>query len=287
MALNLLMKKNKEINKVVLISVEQIVPNPNQPRRYFDAAALDELSGSIHANGLLQPITVRRLSDTRYELIAGERRLLAFRNLGKGHIPAIVEEYTQEQSATLALIENLQRKNLNYFEEASGIERLMRETGLNQQQISQKLGKAQSTVANKLRLLKYPMELQEKMLAAKLTERHARTLLKLGDHNLTSAAVSYIEKNDLNVEQTERYVDKILCEKEAPKNASKLIIIKDMRLFMNSINKAVDMMSSAGINIETEKKESESFLEYTLKIPKSEVYQQKQARKKASLAASN
>ena len=271
MNLNLFGKKDsKEINKVLLLPVDQIVPNPHQPRKYFGLDDLQELSRSIIANGLLQPITVRRLSENRFELIAGERRLLAFRAIGRDSIPAIVEEFTCEQSATLALIENLQRKNLNYFEEAAGIERLMRELGLTQQQVSQKLGKAQSTVANKLRLLRFSPQLQDKMISGGLTERHARTILKLEDQSLAALAVEHIVKNELNVEQSERYVDKLLREKDSPKN-TRVVLIRDMRLFMNSINKAVDLMNSAGIKVETSKNESDTYLEYTLKVKKSEV----------------
>ena len=183
--------------------VKEISPNPNQPRTYFDPVALEELCQSILANGLLQPITVRLRENGRYELVAGERRWLAFQRLGRSHIPAIVEEYTDQQSSMLALIENLQRRDLNFFEEAAAIDRLMRELNLTQQQISMKIGKAQSTVANKLRLLRYPTSIREMILKAGLTERHARrsSLPDFAD----SKHIQYIIKHQLNVEQTERY----------------------------------------------------------------------------------
>lgn len=263
-------RSDKEINKVVLLPVADIVSNRSQPRRCFDEDSIRELSHSILANGLLQPVTVRRLFNGQYELIAGERRLRAFRQLGRENIPVIIEDYTDEQSAVFALIENIQRRDLNYFEEAMGINRLMKELDLTQLQVSQKLGKAQSTVANKLRLLKYPRELQEKMLAGNLTERHARALLNLPDIGDTEA-IDYVISNSLNVEQTEKYVARLLEERSRPKSM-KTIIIKDMRIFLNSINKAVKMMQSAGIDTSFQKKEQEDCIEVLIKIPKASVY---------------
>ena len=250
--------------------VEEIQPNRSQPRKYFDEQAIRELGHSIHTNGLLQPITVRRLSQGEYELIAGERRLIAFRSLGREKIPAIVEEYTDGQSAVFALIENLQRRDLHFFEEAEGIERLMRELSLTQVQASQQLGKAQSTLANKLRLLKYPTHIREKMRAAALSERHARALLSLPDQT-DLEPIDYVINNKLNVEQTEKYVVRLLEEQNRPKTM-KTIIIKDMRIFLNSINKAVKMMQSAGINVSHHKQEHQSHVELTIRIPKDSVY---------------
>ena len=260
----------REVNKVVLLPVEEIAPNRSQPRKHFDEQAIRELGHSIHQNGLLQPITVRRLSEGEYELIAGERRLIAFRSLGREKIPAIVEEYTDGQSAVFALIENLQRRDLHFFEEAEGIERLMRELGLTQLQASKQLGKAQSTVANKLRLLKYPAHIREKMREAALSERHARALLSLPDQT-DPAPVDYVINSKLNVEQTEKYVQRLLEEQNRPKTM-KTIIIKDMRIFLNSINKAVKMMQSAGINVSHQKQEHQSHVELTIRIPKDSVY---------------
>ena len=272
--MGILGKKHKEIGKVVLLPLNHIVSNPNQPRKYFDTEAIQELSRSIAQNGLLQPVTVRRLPGDRYELIAGERRTMAFRSLGEEYIPGIVEEYTGGQSAVMALVENLQRKNLNYFEEAVGIATLMEELGLSQMQVSQKLGKAQSTVANKLRLLKYPPELREKMLAASLTERHARALLKISDDQMLENLVEHIIINQLNVEQTERYIENLSSERKRSRS-TRIFVVKDMRIFQNTIHKAVDLMCKSGINVDMATAESEEFLEYTLKIPKSAIYRSK------------
>lgn len=271
-------KKNKEINKVVLIPLAQIHKSPSQPRRHFDSEALNELAQSIKSSGLLQPVTVRKLSENYYELIAGERRTMAYQKLGYDVIPAIVEDYSDEQSIVLTLIENLQRKDLNCFEEAAGIERLMQELGLNQQQISQKLGKAQSTVANKLRLLKYSTETQQKMLEADFTERHARALLKLPDEETVSAAISTVVKEHLNVEQTEQLVHSIV-KKIPAKQGTRIFIIKDMRMFMNSIQKAVTTMNQAGIPVDTSKTENDNFVEVLIKIPKAAVYRDNVARR--------
>jgi len=271
MAFGILQKRSdKEINKVVLLPLTSIVSNPSQPRKYFEEVDIAQLSGSIVANGLLQPITVRQLANGQYELVAGERRVMAFRSLGREKIPAIIENYTSGQSAVFALLENMQRRDLNYFEEAVGIDRLMRELEMNQIQISQKLGKAQSTIANKLRLLKYPQSVQEKMIAGNLTERHARALLNLPDP-CNSDDIDYVIKNSLNVDQTEKYVQKLIEKQNRPKS-TRTIVIKDMRIFLNSINKAVNMMQSAGIDVSFKKKDQDDCVEVTINIPKASVY---------------
>lgn len=273
MAIHLLTKKTKEVNKVVLLPLDEIESNPHQPRNRFDDTELQELAKSILTNGLLQPITVRKKIQGGFELVAGERRTKAFRILGRQSIPAIIMDYSDQQSAALALIENLQRKDLNYFEEAIGIAKLMNQLGLTQQQVSEQLGKAQSTVANKLRLLRYPKSLQDTILQAGLTERHARAFLKIHDDEQLEIAVAFVIERGYNVEQTEQYID-ILLHSEEKQNPKKLFIVKDMRMFHNSISKAVKMMSQAGIQIENSKKEDEDFIEYTIRIPKYQVYKQ-------------
>lgn len=269
-------QRAKEINKVILLPVKDISPNPNQPRKYFDSVALEELSQSILANGLLQPITVRLKEDGLYELVAGERRWLAFQRLGRSHIPAIVEEYTDQQSSVLALIENLQRRDLNFFEEAAAIDKLMRELNLTQQQISMKLGKAQSTIANKLRLLRYPLPIRQKILEAGLTERHARAILKLPDFG-DPKHIDYIVKHQLNVEQTERYVADYLRKLEPKNPSTRLLVIKDMRIFLNSINKAVKLMKEAGVEVESQKHETDDYVEMVIRVPKAAVYRKREA----------
>lgn len=268
MAIGLLSKKNKEINKVVLVPLDEIHSNPNQPRRHFEEQGIRELAASIEENGLLQPVTLRKISQNNYELIAGERRTLAYKSLGEECIPAIVEEYSDGQSAVLALIENLQRRDLNYFEEALGIARLMNEQNLTQQQASEKLGKAQSTVANKLRLLKFSYSIQKLMLNKNLTERHARALLPLAGENGLSEVIEYVDEKKLNVEQTEEYVAGLIEAKNKKMSSGKRFIVKDMRLFTNSINKAVSMLNSAGIPAVSRRVETDLAIEYIINVPK-------------------
>jgi ParB family chromosome partitioning protein len=267
-------KEANEINKVVLIPIKCITSNPAQPRKSFEPNSLRELSESIQANGLLTPIVVRKKSDDTYELVAGERRTLAFRALGREFIPAIIEDYTPEQSAVLSLIENLQRKDLNCFEEARAISKLMDELGLNQNEISRRLGKAQSTIANKLRLLRYSQDTAEKMLSGGLTERHARALLRIENEALLKKTIEDIIRLNLNVEQTESYIEKILTP--APptqsKHSKRVMLLRDARIFQNTIKKAVDIMSVAGIPVQSTKDESDEFVEYTIKIPREYYY---------------
>jgi ParB family chromosome partitioning protein len=198
----MLFQKNKEINKVVLLPLDKIIKNPHQPRRLFRREDIEELAASIRVNGLLQPITVRKVGE-EYELVAGERRTMAFREMGETTIPAIVEDFSDQQSAMLALIENLQRKDLNCFEEAYGISHLIDQTGISQQEIAHRLGKAQSTIANKLRLLKFPLAVQKRLMSSSLTERHARALLRLEEEGQLLECIEYILRRDLNEQQTE------------------------------------------------------------------------------------
>ena len=266
--------KQRTVNRVVLLDVNEITSSPYQPRRQFDPKGMKELADSISQSGLLQPITVRR-TETGYELIAGERRLMACRMLHLDKIPAIVEQFDDEKSAVFSLVENLQRKDLNYFEEAVGIQQLMQRCEMTQQQVAERLGKAQSTVANKLRLLTFSEPLRRRMLDAGLTERHARALLKLPDEITVAAALEHIVRERLNVGETERYVDALLEpveEQEEPRRATRLFIVKDLRVFMNTISKAVSTMKLVGIDINTTKVEDEEYICYTMRIPKKSAY---------------
>ena len=269
--------KQRTVNRVVLIDVDRIVRSPYQPRRQFEPRAMQELADSIAQSGLLQPVTVRAVG-SGYELIAGERRLMACRMNGIDKIPAIVEQFDNEKSAVFALIENLRRKDLNYFEEAQGIRRLMELCDMTQQQVAKRLGKAQSTIANKLRLLNFSEELRRRMLDAGLTERHARALLKLESDQQIEAALETITHERLNVGETERLIETMLTAAPEPapakteQKATKLFVLKDFRIFMNTITKAVSTMKLAGIDIDTEKFEDEEFINYTMRIPKKSAY---------------
>ena len=266
--------KQKTISRVLLINIREISSNPYQPRSQFEPRALQELADSISQNGLLQPVTVREW-ENGYQLIAGERRLMACKMLGMEQIPAIVNRVDDEKSAVFALIENLQRKDLNYFEEAQGIQTLMQTSGMSQQEVAKKLGKAQSTVANKLRLLFFGEDLRQKMLDNGLTERHARALLRLPNERLVNEAIQYIVAERLNVGESESYIESLLTavpEKPPSKPATRLFVVKDLRIFMNTITKAVSTMRLAGIEVDTSKEEDEEYIHYLVKIPKKSAY---------------
>ena len=266
--------KQKTISRVLLLNIREISSNPYQPRSQFEPRALQELADSISQNGLLQPVTVREW-ENGYQLIAGERRLMACKMLGMEQIPAIVNRVDDEKSAVFALIENLQRKDLNYFEEAQGIQTLMQTSGMSQQEVAKKLGKAQSTVANKLRLLFFGEDLRQKMLDNGLTERHARALLRLPNERLVNEAIQYIVAERLNVGESESYIESLLTavpEKPPSTPATRLFVVKDLRIFMNTITKAVSTMRLAGIEVDTSKEEDEEYIHYLVKIPKKSAY---------------
>lgn len=258
-------------NKVLNIPTIQIRPNRTQPRRSFDEEGLKSLSRSIVENGILQPLVVRRINATEFELIAGERRLRAAIMAGLSKVPCVVHKCGDKDSALLALIENLQRADLNMFEEARGIARLIRKYGLTQEQAAIKLGKKQSTIANKLRLLRLGFEEQEWILTANLSERHARALLRINDEGLRREVLSRVINDNLSVGQAEELVTEVLAKKPdaaPPKKPERKIAVKDVRIFVNTINKAVDVMRLSGINAISRRSETDDYIEYTVKIPK-------------------
>lgn len=259
--------KEKVLNKVVQLPVEKIVPNPHQPRKNFDDAELNMLAESIRQNGILQPLSVRKVDDG-YELISGERRLRAAKLIGLENVPCIVVDITERNFAVLAIVENIQRQDLSFFEEAIAIEKLIDFYGMTQEDAAIKLGKAQSTIANKLRLLKLSEKEMEMIAENGLTERHARALLRLNTPEQRIYAIERISKGKLNVERAEKLVDEILSdqkEKESIKKRSGAF--KDIRLFINTISKAVETMQAAGINAESQKIRSDGYIEYIVKIP--------------------
>lgn len=260
----------QKVGQVVLLETDAIAPNPYQPRKQFAPEALRELAESIAANGLLQPVTVRQVGEG-YELVAGERRLMACRMIHMERIPALVENYDDQQSAVFALIENLQRQDLNYFEQASGVQRLMKQCGMTQEQVAKRLGKSQPTIANKLRLLVFPQELRRKMLDSGLTERHARAMLKLPE-SCWEEAVKEIAVHRWNVAETEEYIARKLALRQPKKKATRLFLLKDFRIFMNTIAQAVSTMKMAGIEIDTQEEEDEEYIHYTMRIPKKSAY---------------
>lgn len=263
----------KNENKISDIPIIKIRPNKAQPRKVFNEEDLKALSQSIAENGILQPLTVRKVSATEYELIAGERRLRASVMAGLRKVPCIVIKCSEKESAVYALLENLQRSDLGMFEEARGVSRLIRRYGLTQQEAAVKLGKTQSTIANKLRLLRLTYEEQEWIENAGLSERHARALLKLGDEGARREALSKIISENLNVQQSENLINLMLSS--SPKNNKKQgtskAVIKDVRIFVNTINKAIDTMRLAGIDAQSDKTDTDNFIEYTIRIPKKQI----------------
>lgn len=261
--------KNKANTQIQFLPHDLIKPNPQQPRVRFDYNELEGLACSIRENGLLQPINVRTLENGEFELISGERRLRAARMIGMTKIPCIVMNASDQQSALFALIENIQRENLDFFEEAVGIERLMTEYGLSQDEISEKLGKAPSTLSNKLRLLRLPDEIRDRISYAGLSERHARALLLLPDNNTRKRVLDIVIERHLTVAETERLIQDVHRRRKGPRKPQTKAY-KDMRIFLNTLNHAVDSIRKAGIEADTAKSETDEYFEYVIRISKPE-----------------
>ena len=264
-----LMRKNSFLSRRVLfLPVNKIRPNPSQPRRCFDDDALLELSRSILRYGIIQPLTVRRGAQG-YELIAGERRLRAAKLAGLREVPCLLARADEEDSPLLALIENLQRRDLHWFEEASAIANLIATYGLSQEQAAEKLGKSQSAVANKLRLLRLSPECVALLRENNLSERHARALLRLEDEEARLAAVREIVSRGWNVAQTEAYVESLLHRAAtAPPQRQPSYVIKDVRIFLNSIRRQLGIMQRAGVDAAVEREDTEDEIRMTIRIPR-------------------
>mgnify|MGYP001623872957 FL=1 len=257
----------KDKLRLIKLPVSRILPNPSQPRKVFREEELQALAQSIQENGLLQPVTVRR-ENGAYYLIAGERRLRACKLAGIKEIPALVADCAPEDSAVLALLENLQRKDLHMFEQANALVNLLREWRITQEEAAKRLGISQSYLANKLRLLKLSPEEQNEILQYKLTERHARALLRVDDPALREKILRQAGEKHLNVSQTEELVTAALAPKQEGRKPKRTFIAKDIRLFINTIDHAVDAMKTAGIAAQAEKTETEEYIECTVRIPK-------------------
>lgn len=251
--------------EVELVSVTEIRRNPAQPRKNFDEEGLVALSGSIRRHGILQPLVVRRVGEHGYELIAGERRLRAAVLAGVREVPCIIRESTADESAELAIIENLQRRDLDMFEEASALAALAARHGLTQEEIGRRLSVSQSYVANKLRLLRLSGEAQAVIREGKLTERHARAVLRLPEEKRLPA-LRHMAEEGMNVQAAERYVERLLAEKKP--HSRHTGVIKDIRLFYNSIDRAMRLVKEAGIGIRSERHESEDAIEVVIRINK-------------------
>jgi len=243
--------------RVLYLSTEEVRPNPAQPRRFFEEGALCELAESIRRHGILQPLTVR-MGRGGYELIAGERRLRAARMAGLRTVPCIVARADEETSSALALVENLQRRDLHFFEEAVAIAQLISTYGLSQEEAAERLGKSQSAVANKLRLLRLSPACAARIRDCGLTERHARALLRLSGEEERCAALSHIIEKGLNVTQSEEHIEGIIQGKSrTPPQSRPTYIIKDTRLFLNSVDRGVELLRRAGVAAQVTREEGE------------------------------
>lgn len=255
------LKTYMETGRVVFLPARIIQPNPAQPRKVFRQEALTELCDSIRQHGILQPLSVRR-SGTGYELIAGERRLRAAQMAGLTDIPCIVMNMTDKESGMAALIENLQRQDLDFIEEARGISCLMEQWSMSQEQAARLLGKSQSAVANKLRLLRHSPEVLTALREAGLTERHARALLKLGSDAEKFSAIAVITQQAMSVARTEKYIEELLSRKEPkPQKAN-------VGAFLNSLNQSLARIQQSGVAAISERRETDRQIVLTITIPK-------------------
>ncbi|MDU2065277.1 MAG: nucleoid occlusion protein [Sporomusaceae bacterium] len=271
--------REKAAAEVIFLAVSEIVPNPFQPRKTFSDEALAELSASIREFGVIQPLLVRKTAD-HYELIAGERRLRASKLAEQATVPVIVKELTDKEMAELAMIENLQREDLHFLEEAEGFYHLIQNFGLTQENLAQRVGKNQSTIANKLRLLKLSEPVRKKLQDENLTERHARALLKVSEPEQQENVLAAVIEHKMNVRETEDYIENFSREIEAAEKPRQNVVkvIRDVRIFLNSINKVVGEMKKTGLKVKMNQAQSDEYITIELKIPKR--IQQKTSRTK-------
>lgn len=264
-------EKKNAAEEVVKIPIDKIIPNRFQPRTVFDEEKIEELSRTIHTHGVIQPIVIRHFEGERYEIIAGERRYRAMKKLNWTEVPAIVRDLSDKETASIALIENLQREELTAIEEALAYQQLLELHSLTQEALAQRLGKGQSTVANKLRLLKLPQFVQEAILKREITERHARAMISLKDEEVQARLVALIKEYDWNVRQLEEYIQQLnepkeeSVKKEKPKRKA---ISKDIRIALNTIKQSLSMVTKSGINVNTEEEDTEEYYQITVRIPK-------------------
>ena len=266
----MLQERSGAVMQITRVPISKITTNPYQPRKTFEAEQLSELAASIKEYGVIQPITVRRNFLGGFELISGERRLRASHLAGKDDIPCIIIDADENDSAFIALIENLQRADLTFMEEAEAIYHLIKEHKYTQEQLAQKLGKSQSAIANKIRILKLPENVKAVILKNKLTERHARALLRVQDEQLQQKILKIVCEKQLNVTQTDLLIDKTLERIASPtsEKEGKIKGVVELRMFLNTVNKAIDVVKKAGVPISAQKKDKGDCIEYVIKIPR-------------------
>lgn len=257
-------------NEIVYLPVDKIIPNPYQPRKYFDMISLEELAKSIKQYGVIHPISVRFINGSSYELVSGERRLKASKMAGIKIIPTIIVNINDKDSAAIALIENMQRENLNFLEEAEGFQNLMSDFCYTQDELAKILGKSQSTIANKLRILRLSKTIKKIIVENGLTEGHARALLKVEDEKMQKEILSKVTKYGLNVKRTEELIESAFnknSDRETRKNNNKIKrCFKDVRLFTNTIRQAVQLMNDSGVETNYIINQNENSYEISIKV---------------------
>lgn len=261
-------KEVVRLNDINYIKTEKLLPNPYQPRHKFDSDEMLALANSIKENGVLQPLLIRRINNSDYfEIIAGERRLRASILSGIEKVPCIEVDCDHEQSAVYSILENIQRSDLSFFEEAAAIGQLMEHFGMTQTEVAKRLSKSQSALSNKLRLLKLPVDVRYFIEKEGLTERHARALLRLESEKDIWAALNIIKEKGLNVEKTEKLIDSLTDNKVKPRR-SVVKVYRDVRIFVNTVNKAIETMKASGIDAISDKTETDDYIEFMVRIPK-------------------
>ena len=259
--------KNHE--SVVQLPMDKIQPNRYQPRTIFDSGKLAELAQTIESHGVIQPIVVREVEDGIFEIIAGERRYRAMQSLNWTEAPAIIREMSERETASIALIENLQREELTAIEEAHAYQSLLEMHELTQGALAEKLGKGQSTIANKLRLLKLPQEIQDAILNRQISERHARALIPLKDEVQRLLLFNETLEKDYNVRQLEQRIEQLTeADKKPKKKRVRRIVNKDVRIALNTIRESVSVIHDNGIAIDTQEEENDDYFQVTVRIAK-------------------
>lgn len=260
-------KGHFETGRIIYIPVSSIVPNPNQPRTRFTDENLQELARSIKEHGILQPLTVRKLSG-QYELVSGERRLRSATLAGLTQVPCLLVHMTDQTSSVMALVENIQRKDLDFLEEAKALQQLIQTFHLSQEDVAQQIGKSQSAVANKLRLLKLDASILSDLLQHQLSERHGRALLKLPDTRTQQLALAHIVQQQLNVAKSELYINSLLIPPQVKPKRKPTRLLKDVRLFLNTVSRGMTIMQESGVAVQCDRKDLDDTIQLTISIPK-------------------
>ncbi len=267
--------QTSEFGRIHMIPTDRITTNPNQPRKQFDDDSIINLADSIRQYGILQPLTVRRIVDDEsfepiFEIIAGERRFRAGKMLGFATLPCIMINADSKKSAELAIVENIQRENLNMFEQACAIASLIDLYKLTQEEVARRLSTSQSFIANKLRILRLTLPEREMILKYNLTERHARALLKIQESEQRTRIIEYINAHNLNVATTEAYIDRFIKENECIKRSPspRKIVLKDIRIFSNTLKHALETMQKSGISVSSKENQTDEYIEYIIRIAK-------------------